>query len=130
MITDNSEEAVHLSFDSAYDVFYDNDAQLVTLKDVKHEEAYLTMEWIRFNALVKAYYAPKPELIEKVIHAVLNYRKVRIIPTAVMAGVLPLTEVNVEQLALKIMHITAGIEFDSPEQQRQFYIDNFGIEPL
>lgn len=129
-MTTNNEEAVILSFDSVYDVFYDNDAQLVTLKDVKHEEAYLSMEWVRFNALVKSYYMSKPELVEKIIHAVLNYRKVRIVPTAVMAGVLPLVEVNVEQLALKVMHTTVGIEFDNVEQQRQFYIENFGIEPL
>lgn len=126
----NPEEFVPIDFSSVYDVEYFYDDQSVQMYDVE-SEVYHTLPWFKFEALVKAYYSSKGQtVIDHIINAVLNFRKVRLIPTHAAAGIKPIGFPDFNQLTMQILMETVGLAFDDPEKERQFYIQKYGIEVL
>ena len=124
------EEFIPISFDSTYDVTYYYEDQSIQLYDVT-SEVYHTLPWFKFEALVKSYYSSKgPSVIDHIINAVLNFRKVRLIPSHAAAGIKPIGFPDFNQLTMQILMDTAGLTFDDPEKERQFYIQKYGIEVL
>lgn len=122
------EETNILSFNGVYDLSYLIDQQTVVFYDFTNE-LYHYMPFELFNTFVRAYYHDKI-VAENLIHAVLNFREVRIIPMQQVAGVKPLDEPDFHKLTLDIMNKTVGVEFESESDRREFFLENFGITLL
>jgi hypothetical protein len=128
MIEDNIGQQEPLSFNGYYDLDYLIDDQTVVFHD-KVNELYHYMVWERFSAFIKAHYYNK-ETAENVLYAVLNFRKVRIIPSQQVAGIKPLMQPDFINITLDILNKTVGMEFQSENDKRRFYLENWGINLL
>lgn len=116
-------------FDGCYDLSYDYETQTVLFYDIQYQ-IYHSMNYHLFWAFIKAHYHEDEELQLRIRDAVLNFKSVRIIPSKMVAGIRPLYQPNFEQLALKIMNETVGVEFRTEAEKREFYLENYGINLL
>lgn len=128
VLREEAANAPAVSFEGIYDLSYLIDDQTVVFWDVKYK-LFHYMNYHLFWAFIRAHYND-PELQLKIRDAVLNFKKVRIIPSKEAAGILPVTMPDFVELTLKIMNETVGLQFTSLDAKKNFFLDNYGINLL
>lgn len=79
-----------------------------------------------FLALVRAYF-PNSEVQDRVIKRVYGGVKIKISFATAQAAVMPPHKTDYSNLAMKMMHDTAGLRFKDKEQMAEFFKDHYGV---
>lgn len=108
-----------IDYRSVYNITYDFNEQTVLLHD-EISDVYKTLPWDLFNALLRAYY-PDKERRDKLIHLILNFREVKILPTESRAIVKPPIKLDVSDVVGKALHNNQLQTLTSPQDMFDLY---------
>ena len=121
---DQYDDPVPLSLDSVYDLSFDNENNVVMFHDIK-SDVYYGMPHQRFEAFVRTTYGDKRE---QILNAVYSFKNMRVIPGDRIAAVKPPASNDYEAIVLDTMFESAGVEFKTAEERRDYYIDKYRIK--